>query len=62
MVLNLTKFKFTPSDDTQFGAVQSDNLHSGPVRCFLGLQTDSQGAPGGTRTPNRFLRTELLFH
>lgn len=20
------------------------------------------GAPGGTRTPNRFLRTELLFH
>ena len=23
---------------------------------------DYVGAPGGTRTPNRFLRTELLFH
>jgi len=22
----------------------------------------SLGAPGGTRTPNPFLRTELLFH
>ena len=23
---------------------------------------DIGSAPGGTRTPNRFLRTELLFH
>ena len=26
----------------------------------VGVQ--SYSAPGGTRTPNRFLRTELLFH
>jgi hypothetical protein len=28
----------------------------------VGFEPDSYGAPGGTRTPNRFLRTELLFH
>jgi hypothetical protein len=27
-----------------------------------GRTPTSEGAPGGTRTPNPFLRTELLFH
>lgn len=35
-------------------------VSTGSTRVTDGL--DSFRAPGGTRTPNPFLRTELLFH
>ena len=58
-------------DFTELGSFAQDSpdvVKSGAVRGFSGrirvVRRLSRcfGAPGGTRTPNRFLRTELLFH
>ena len=54
----LNRLKPTIRTDQSHAEVSATYRRSATNTGFI---ADSR-APGGTRTPNRFLRTELLFH